>query len=84
MDRIHRYSQEKYWKIIRKLLGWVICARRRLTWWEIQCANSINMDERIIDLQGKRLRVHIRDMCGSLIEASSDDFVRFVHNTASM
>jgi len=84
MNRIHRHSTEKDWAIIKKLLGWVICARKQLTWWEIKCANSIDVERNIIDFEEKGLVVHIRDMCGSLLEASSDDAVRFVHSTASM
>ncbi|EXJ62014.1 hypothetical protein A1O7_02446 [Cladophialophora yegresii CBS 114405] len=87
LTRIRRDSSAKLglggWEEIRTLLGWLVCARRLLTWQEIQCACSIDPDKSTIDFEGRQLRNHIRDDCGSLIEASSDQFVRLVHGTTS-
>ena len=32
----------KKWDIVRKLLGWMVCAKRPLKWREIQAAVSLN------------------------------------------
>jgi hypothetical protein len=85
LTRIKRDSSAKWglegWEEIRTLLGWLVCARKLLTWQEIQCACSIDPDKATIDFEGRQLRNHIRDDCGSLIDASSDQFVRLVHGT---
>ncbi len=74
------------------LLGWLVCARRPLKWQEIQLACCIDSDNDNIDFEQDKLRVHIRDYCGSLIEAPVEkgnatnqehELVRFVHNTTS-
>ena len=65
------------------LLGWLVCARRLLKWQEIQLACCIDLDRDAINFEEDKLRDHIRDYCGSLIEASPDDCVRFVHSTTS-
>ncbi|KIW70328.1 hypothetical protein, variant [Phialophora macrospora] len=85
LTRIKRDSSAKWgskgWEEIRTLLGWLVCARKLLTWQEIQCACSIDPDRATIDFESRELRNHIRDDCGSLIDASSDQFVRLVHGT---
>lgn len=68
----------------KRLLGWLICARRPLKWREIQCAISINLEIRDIDLEQRKLRVRPKMLCGSLIEERSDDSVEMVHLTARM
>ena len=86
LQRIRRDSSTRYgskiWEMIRMLLGWLVCARRLLKWQEIQLACCIDLDHEI-NFEEDRLRHHIRDYCGSLIEASPDEFVRFVHGTTS-
>ncbi|KAF8247263.1 hypothetical protein K440DRAFT_601451 [Wilcoxina mikolae CBS 423.85] len=63
------------------LLGWVVCARRPLTWNEIQGAASIDLEARKVDHEGRRIRDDINDLCGCLIEIQSD-IVQLVHTTA--
>ena len=84
-----RYSFQK-WEAILTVLGWLVCACRPLKWQEIQLAWCIDLDNDTIDLENEKLRYHIRDYCGSLIEAPPEkkneadqehESVRFVHNT---
>ncbi|PMD12225.1 hypothetical protein NA56DRAFT_756767 [Hyaloscypha hepaticicola] len=66
----------------KRLLGWLVCARRPLKWREIQCAVSINLDAKDIDLAERQLRVGSKILCGSLVEQRSDGSVEMVHLTA--
>ncbi|KAF1974533.1 C2H2 domain-containing protein, partial [Bimuria novae-zelandiae CBS 107.79] len=69
------------WPIAKKLLGWMVCAQRQLTWREIQVALSIDVDNRSIEYNDRRLRGHIYDICGSLVTVSGHR-VSLVHSTA--
>ncbi|TRX94186.1 hypothetical protein FHL15_004954 [Xylaria flabelliformis] len=74
----------------KKIMGWVICARRLLRWREIQslfCIDPINGD---VDYEERRLRVTCKELCGSLVDmhhvsndrTSPEDVVKIVHETA--
>ncbi|KAI0857460.1 WD40 repeat-like protein [Xylaria cubensis] len=74
----------------KKIMGWVICARRLLRWREIQslfCIDPVNGD---VDYEERRLRVTCKELCGSLVDihhvsndrASPEDVVKIVHETA--
>jgi hypothetical protein len=75
------HSTVNQWNMARKLLGWMLCAKRQLTWKEIQVALSIDTEEQTIRYEELRLRTHIRDICGSLI-LMYQDRVTLVHSTA--
>ncbi|KAF2638941.1 hypothetical protein P280DRAFT_470952 [Massarina eburnea CBS 473.64] len=79
--RIKNTSREPEWRMATKLLGWMVCCKRQLTWKEIQAALSIDTRERTIDWKNRRLRTHIHDICGSLVTISGDR-VALVHSTA--
>ncbi|PVH98773.1 hypothetical protein DM02DRAFT_673149 [Periconia macrospinosa] len=66
----------------KKLLSWMVCAKRPLKWREIQCAVSIDLDEQTVDWKDGRFPVDSKDLCGSLVEIHSDDTVNLVHHTA--
>ncbi|KAJ9616538.1 hypothetical protein H2200_000257 [Cladophialophora chaetospira] len=83
-------NSSNLWETIRMLLGWLVCACRPLKWKEIQLAHCIDLDSDAIDLENEKLRYHIRDYCGSIIEAPPEnqnevdqehETVRFVHST---
>jgi len=59
----------------------LVCAKRRLTWKEIQVALSIDVDRQIIDYEYQHLRDHIYVTCGSLVVVTGDR-VSLVHSTA--
>ncbi|KAL9110913.1 MAG: hypothetical protein Q9227_004528 [Pyrenula ochraceoflavens] len=84
MARIKRDTTDGEWKIAHKLIGWMVCARRPLKWTEIQAAVSMDSEEQTIDFDEGKLRIHIRDLCGSLVQVLPGDRVELVHNTAKM
>lgn len=59
----------------------LVCAKRRLTWKEMQVALSIDSERQIIDYENQRVRDHIYVTCGSLVLVSGDR-VSLVHSTA--
>ncbi|KAI4681506.1 hypothetical protein J4E81_009864 [Alternaria sp. BMP 2799] len=59
----------------------LVCAKRRLTWKEIQVALSIDVDCQIIEYEHHHLRDHIYETCGSLVLVNGDR-VSLVHSTA--
>ncbi|CAO2653801.1 Nn.00g032120.m01.CDS01 [Neocucurbitaria sp. VM-36] len=63
------------------LLSWLLCAKRPLTWHEIQGAMSLNLDDGSFDCD-RRLFRNIKDFCGSLIEVRKGGAICFVHLTA--
>lgn len=81
LQRIKKNSPEEEWKKAKKLLGWMVCAKRQLTWKEIQVALSIDVDSQEIFYDDRRLRTHIHDICGSLVIITGDR-VTLVHSTA--
>lgn len=81
LRRIKITSNPKEWNKAKKLLGWMVCAKRRLTWKEIQVAISIDTEDQIVDYDDRHLRTHIHDICGSLVILSGDH-VSLVHSTA--
>jgi hypothetical protein len=68
----------------RKLLGWVLCAKRPLKLHEIQGAVSIDEKNGSVDFERRQLRVHVKDICGPLIEILPGDRLALVHRTAEM
>ncbi|CAN9219825.1 unnamed protein product [Alternaria alternata] len=59
----------------------LVCAKRRLTWKEMQVALSIDSERQAIDYENQRVRDHIYVTCGSLVLVSGDR-VYLVHSTA--
>jgi hypothetical protein len=84
MSRIKQNTTAEEWKIAQMLLGWMVCAVRPLKWPEIQGAISIDPAEQTVNFDDRRLRIHIRDLCGSLIQLLPGDRVELVHSTAKM
>lgn len=82
ISRIRQTRSPAEWKIAQKLLGWMVCARRPLKWHEIQAAVSMEPINQTIDFDERRLRVHIKDLCGSLIQVLPEDRIELVHSTA--
>jgi hypothetical protein len=84
MGRMKRNLTAKEWEIAQKLLGWMVCAKRPLKWHEIQGAVSMDLDGQTIDFDDRKLRTHIQELCGSLIQVLQGDRIELVHNTARM
>jgi hypothetical protein len=83
LRRIKDASGLKGWPKAKKLLGWLVCAKRRLAWKEVQAALSIDTEHQTIDYMNHHMRNHIYDICGSLVLVSGDR-VSLFHSTAKM
>jgi hypothetical protein len=66
------------------LLGWVVTAKRPLTWPEIQGAVSINVEDQSVDFEDRSLVVDIGVLCGSLVERLPGDRIELIHRSARM
>jgi hypothetical protein len=66
------------------LLGWVVTAKRPLTWPEIQGAVSIDIEDQIVNFEERSLVVDIGVLCGSLVERLPGDRIELVHTSARM
>ncbi|KAI0444886.1 WD40 repeat-like protein [Xylaria telfairii] len=73
----------------KKILGWVICAKRLLRWREIQSLFCIDPVKGNVDYEERRLRVTCKELCGSLVDVhhaanktSPEDIIKIVHETA--
>lgn len=84
LSHIKRSASAAEWKIAQRLLGWMVCAKRPLKWNEIQAAVSIDPKGETVDFDKWKLRVHIKELCGSLIQVLQGDRVELVHSTAKM
>ncbi len=82
LARLFDHASDSERRGSRTLLSWLVCAKRTLTWAEIQGAKSINIDDQLVDFQGRSFRVDSKDLCGSLVEIRSDGTVELVHLTA--
>ncbi|KAI1355972.1 putative zinc finger protein [Xylaria sp. FL0043] len=67
-----------------RLLGWLVCAKRPLKWYEIQVMNSVNPEEQQVELEHQSFVKSPKDLCASLVETRSDGTVEFVHLTAKL
>jgi len=81
---MYRGLKPAQWKVACELLGWMVCAKRPLRWYEIQAAKSINTTDQTFDFTSQKLRSDIRTYCGSLIQVLSGERVTLVHTTAKM
>jgi hypothetical protein len=83
MDRILDSKTTSSWQNdAKRLLGWVVCAKRPMKWYEIQAAVSIDLENQSVDYKGRMHRVNSKDLCASLVEIRSDDSIELVHSTA--
>ncbi|KAI1121431.1 putative zinc finger protein [Nemania abortiva] len=67
---------------ILRLLGWLVCVKRPLKWYEVQGMNSINLDRRWVATERQSFMKSPKDLCASLVEIRSDGTLEFVHLTA--
>lgn len=81
VTRIKQTSSTQEWEKAKRLLGWMVCAKRQLTWKEIQVALSIEVEDQTIEYSDRHMRTHIYDICGSLVLLSRGR-VQLVHSTA--
>ncbi|KAH7333141.1 hypothetical protein BKA65DRAFT_40515 [Rhexocercosporidium sp. MPI-PUGE-AT-0058] len=84
IGRLHRTLSEAQWDVTRKLMGWMVCAKRPLRWREIQAAVSMKPEYQTFDFDKEKLRSSIQYYCGTLIQVLPGDRVELVHATAKM
>ncbi|KAI1736472.1 putative zinc finger protein [Xylaria scruposa] len=82
MHRMFEEAPEAAKEDTLRLLGWLVCAKRPLRWYEIQGMNSINLEEQSVMLEQQRFIQSPKNLCASLVEIRPDDTVEFVHLTA--
>ncbi|KAH7381988.1 hypothetical protein BKA64DRAFT_584001 [Cadophora sp. MPI-SDFR-AT-0126] len=84
IKRLRNTLSTSQWGSTRKLMGWMVCAKRPLRWREIQAAVSMDAEDQNFDFDKRKLRSSIQDYCGSLIQVLPGDRVELVHATAKM
>jgi hypothetical protein len=80
--RIFHHPKQSWRDAAKKLLGWMVCAKRPLMWHEIQGAVAIRLEDGTIDFDERRLRVSAKELCGSLVDVHTCGTVELVHSTA--
>jgi len=82
ISRIREDSNPEKVALARKVLGWMTIAKRPLKWHEIQGALSIDTGNGTAEFAQHRSPVHIRELCGSLINDLYGDRLELVHTSA--
>ncbi|GAW25243.1 putative zinc finger protein [Rosellinia necatrix] len=87
VNRLQRELVANQWLIAKRIIGWLACAKRPLTWHEIQAALSMVFDDSdeyqnsvTMDYYRKQLRCDIRLICGSLVWKIGNR-IMFAHST---
>ncbi|KAI0157994.1 putative zinc finger protein [Hypoxylon sp. FL1284] len=82
MVRITEQTTQEAKDDIFRLLGWLVCAKRPLTWHEIQGMNSINLERRRLDLERQSFIKLPKELLASLVETRKDGSLEFFHSSA--
>lgn len=82
MYRINQQASRTVTKDALMLLGWLVCAKRPLKWYEIQGLKSINLNKQSVEFERQRFVVAPKDLCGSLVEIRLDGTLELVHLSA--
>ncbi|KAF1809853.1 hypothetical protein P152DRAFT_493542 [Eremomyces bilateralis CBS 781.70] len=70
---------------ITHLLGWMICAKRPLKHYEIQCAFCLELtdsNETLHDVESRGLVAKVTELCGTLVRELPGERLELVHGTA--
>ena len=65
----------------------MICAKRPLKRYEIQCAFCLHLDNEgaaLHDVENSGLMVQVKELCGTLIQELPGERLELVHSTARM
>jgi hypothetical protein len=68
----------------KKLLGWLLCARRPLKWHEIQGGMSFDYNTNTFNYAGRHLLRDIKHFCGSIVDIHKGGAIELVHMTAKL
>ncbi|KAL8303462.1 hypothetical protein RB597_005051 [Gaeumannomyces tritici] len=80
-SRIMSSGSRNQHEVSKRLLSWVVIARRPLKWYEMQAAISINLEEETVNEPKDRLVDSSKDLCASFVELHADQTIEFVHGT---
>ncbi|KAF4990997.1 hypothetical protein FGRMN_8118 [Fusarium graminum] len=81
--RLEKQSRgDAKWQRTKLLFGWLVCAKRRLTWHEMQAILCFDQVEFNIDLEGNMMRHDIEHYLGSIVHVLDGEYIRLVHSTA--
>lgn len=64
------------------LLGWLVCAKRPLKWYEMQSILSYDPAQQKVDFDNKMLRQNAKKYLGSLVHVLDGGHIRIIHSTA--
>jgi hypothetical protein len=84
VDRIYQNPIKAEREDSTRILSWIVCAKRPLKWHEIQGLLSIKLEDRTVDFEEQRLRVDMKDLCGSLVEIHRGNTIELVHLSAKL
>ncbi|KAK3321504.1 hypothetical protein B0T19DRAFT_374928 [Cercophora scortea] len=79
--RVLHSEDQRRSKVVRQILGWIVCARRPLRWREVQAAVCIDVQTQAVDYR-KKLLDSPKQLFASFVEVRADDTVELVHGTA--
>jgi hypothetical protein len=64
------------------LLSWLVSSKRSLKMHEVQTMKSIDLNRRSVQYSRRHFRVHLQDLCESLVDVRANKTVELVHMTA--
>ena len=67
----------------KKLLSWLLCAKRPLKWHEVQGCICLDPEDCSFDPDRKLVR-DVKHFCGSLVEVRKSGAIAIVHLTAKL
>ncbi|KAI1091079.1 putative zinc finger protein [Rostrohypoxylon terebratum] len=80
--RIFQQIPQEALEETKRLLGWLVCAKRPLQWHEIQVMKSVNLKDKSLDFDQQSFMKSPKELCGSLLETRSDGTIELIHLTA--
>jgi len=82
IERKYRWADNQLsWNLTRKLLGWLICAKRPFRWSEIQSAICLDPHNKSFN-RYRALKENITTLCGSLVQILDGDRIELIHTSA--
>jgi hypothetical protein len=91
VHRVMKVNGPSCEKVVKKILGWVVCSARPLRWREIQSRFCIDAEKETCNIRNVR-RDGCKSICSSLVDVTncelfgtleSEQTVNMVHKTAT-
>lgn len=80
--KVHQSPIPRKWQRTRRLLAWIVAAKRSLKLYELQAIISMDLEESTMKYEDNMLRGHITEDCGALVQMVGDRRVELIHHTA--